>query len=130
MKTLPNNIGRIRLRIETAEQSEQVQKICINSNIKWISSGLRVLPFSQVSKYIIIDVKERQMFNIENSTPTRNTDEFIEEYISSEDPQKPKPKRVLGLGWIYTLENGMEILVPEKENANLLILKEAIKEDL
>ena len=131
MKTIPSNsIERIRLRIDTEEQAEKIQKICMHSNIGWVTSGFNILPFDEVSIYIIIDTKAKQLSNTTDTFTTHNTDDFIEEYFNEEDTQKPKTKRIIGLGWIYKLENGMEILVPEKEGANLLILKKAVKENL
>ena len=127
MKTLPKETN-ITLLIENQEQSNLIQKICFALNIRWTSGGLKPVEVNN-NMCIQISTYTGSMQIAPGSFRNTDTEIFINEYYEVLGVGA-RPKRVMGLGWIYTLETGMEILVPEKENANLLILKEAVKEDL
>ena len=127
MKTLPKETD-ILLLVENQEQSNLIQKICFALNVRWISSRQKPVEVNN-GMCIQISTYTNSIQIAPGSFHNTNTETFINEYYEVLG-LGARPKRVMGLGWIFTLETGMEILVPEKEGANLLILKEAIKEDL
>ena len=127
MKALPKETD-ILLLVENQEQSNLIQKICFALNVRWISSGQKPVEVNN-GMCIQVSTYTNSMQIASGSFHNTDTETFINEYYEVLG-LGARPKRVMGLGWIFTLETGMEILVPEKEGANLLILKEAIKEDL